>query len=47
MEKLRFMLIGCGRISKNHVAAAAANRDTCRLAVVCDPVRELAEKIDK
>ena len=44
MEKLRFMLIGCGRISKNHVAAAAANRDTCRLAVVCDPVRELAEK---
>ena len=44
MEKLRFMLIGCGRISKNHVAAAAANRDTCWLAVVCDPVRELAEK---
>lgn len=43
MEKLRFMLIGCGRISKNHIAAAAANKDTMTLAVVCDPVRERAE----
>ena len=43
MDKLRFMLIGCGRISKNHIAAAAANPDTMTLAVVCDPVRERAE----
>ena len=43
MEKLRFMLIGCGRISKNHIAAAAANQDSMTLAVVCDPVRERAE----
>ena len=44
MEKLRFMLIGCGRISKNHIAAAAANHETCELVAVCDPVVELAEK---
>lgn len=43
MQKLRFMLIGCGRISKNHIAAAAANTDTMELAVVCDPVLERAQ----
>ena len=44
MEKLRFMLIGCGRISKNHIAAAAANPKTMELCVVCDPVTERAEQ---
>ena len=44
MKKYRFALIGCGRISKNHVAAAAANRDIMELAAVCDPVTERAEK---
>lgn len=44
MKKYRFALIGCGRISKNHIAAAAANRDRMELAVVCDPVASCAEK---
>jgi len=44
MSKLRFALIGCGRISKNHIAAAIANQETMELAVVCDPVLENAEK---
>lgn len=44
MSKLRFALIGCGRISKNHIAAAIANQETMDLAVVCDPVLENAEK---
>ena len=44
MKKYRFLLIGCGRISKNHIAAAAANADCMELAAVCDPVRENAEK---
>lgn len=44
MKKLRFALIGCGRISKNHIAAAIANQETMELAVVCDPVLENAEK---
>ena len=44
MKQYRFALIGCGRISKNHIAAAAANRDIMTLAAVCDPVAERAEK---
>ena len=44
MKRYRFLLIGCGRISKNHIAAAAANRDRMELAAVCDPVRERAEQ---
>lgn len=44
MEKLRFALIGCGRISKNHIMAAAQNQEICELAAVCDPVLERAEQ---
>jgi UDP-N-acetyl-2-amino-2-deoxyglucuronate dehydrogenase len=44
MKKNRFALIGCGRISKNHIAAAIANSETMDLAVVCDPVQQNAEK---
>lgn len=44
MKKYRFLLIGCGRISKNHIAAAAANRTECELVGVCDKVESLAEK---
>lgn len=44
MGKLRFALIGCGRISKNHIAAAAQNQEICELAAVCDPVLERAEQ---
>ena len=44
MKKYRFALIGCGRISKNHITAAIANRDRMELAAVCDPVTERAEK---
>ena len=43
-EKMRFILIGCGRISKNHVVASAENRELCELAAVCDPVTERAEQ---
>jgi UDP-N-acetyl-2-amino-2-deoxyglucuronate dehydrogenase len=44
MEKLRFALIGCGRISKNHIAAAITNYEKMELTVVCDPVVSCAEK---
>ncbi|WP_416201122.1 MAG: Myo-inositol 2-dehydrogenase [Thermocaproicibacter melissae] len=44
MKQYRHALIGCGRISKNHIAAAIANRDIMVLAAVCDPVAERAEK---
>ncbi len=44
MKKYRFALIGCGRISKNHIAAATANQEIMELVAVCDPVTENAEK---
>lgn len=44
MKKYRFILIGCGRISKNHIAAAAANSDIMELVAVCDPLTEKAEQ---
>ena len=44
MNKLRFALIGCGRISKNHIVASAENKDICELVAVCDPVTERAEQ---
>lgn len=43
MSELRHALIGCGRISPNHITAAAANRDLIKLCAVCDPVAERAE----
>ena len=44
MNQIHHALIGCGRISKNHIAAAAANRDIMKLVAVCDPVTERAEE---
>ena len=35
MRKLRFLLIGCGRISKNHIAAAAANPESTASCARC------------
>ncbi len=40
---LKFLLLGCGRISPNHVKAIADNREKAALLAVCDPKRELAE----
>ena len=44
MKKLNFLLIGCGRISKNHVAAAAENAGLMELVAVCDLIEERAEE---
>jgi UDP-N-acetyl-2-amino-2-deoxyglucuronate dehydrogenase len=35
-RKIRFALVGCGRIAKNHIAAMNAHRDRCELVDVCD-----------
>lgn len=40
---LNFLLLGCGRISINHITAIAANREHARLTAVCDPKPGLAE----
>jgi len=40
LGKLRYGLIGCGRISPNHIAAVQANQDEIDLVAVCDIVPE-------
>ncbi|OFA09246.1 Gfo/Idh/MocA family protein [Duganella phyllosphaerae] len=35
-RKLRFALVGCGRIARNHFGALAQHADRCELAAVCD-----------
>jgi UDP-N-acetyl-2-amino-2-deoxyglucuronate dehydrogenase len=35
-RKLRFALVGCGRIARNHFAALAQHADRCELVAVCD-----------
>jgi UDP-N-acetyl-2-amino-2-deoxyglucuronate dehydrogenase len=45
MDKLKFALVGCGRIAAKHVEAAAANSDQIELAAVCDLVDERMQRI--
>ena len=42
MEKLHAVLIGCGRISKNHIEAMAANKDRANFIGFCDVIEERA-----
>ena len=43
--KLRYALIGCGRIAPNHIAAALNHADRLELAAVCDPRPERMEAV--
>lgn len=43
MDKLRFAIIGCGRISYKHVEALVKNREEAVLAAVCDVIEGNAE----
>lgn len=43
MDKLRFAIIGCGRISYKHVEALVKNREEAVLVAVCDVVEANAE----
>jgi predicted dehydrogenase len=44
MAKIKYALIGCGRISPNHIEAAKNNSDVIELAAVCDLIPENIEK---
>ena len=44
---LNFILIGCGKISSNHIKALAANKQEATLVAVCDPIAKLAEAAAK
>lgn len=43
MNKLRFAIIGCGRISYKHVEAIINNHKDCQLVATCDVIIENAE----
>lgn len=43
MKKLRFAIIGCGRISYKHVEALVNNKEESILAATCDVVKDYAE----
>lgn len=43
-RKVRFALVGCGRIAQNHFAAIAQHADRCELTDVCDPDAQALEK---
>jgi UDP-N-acetyl-2-amino-2-deoxyglucuronate dehydrogenase len=42
-RKVRFALVGCGRIAKNHFGSIARHADRAELVAVCDKVAERAE----
>lgn len=44
MGKLKFAIIGCGRISYKHIEALVNNKDQAELVAVCDIIKENAEK---
>ncbi len=47
-RKIRFALVGCGRISANHIASIEAHQDSCELVAACDiDASNLAKVVDK
>jgi len=44
-EKIRYALIGCGRIAPNHIAAALANADRLQISALCDVIPERMEAV--
>ncbi|MEG1676664.1 MAG: Gfo/Idh/MocA family oxidoreductase [Clostridia bacterium] len=44
-EKIRYALIGCGRISVNHIAAALKNTKDLEIVAVCDLVPAHMERV--
>ncbi|MFT5123598.1 MAG: UDP-N-acetyl-2-amino-2-deoxyglucuronate dehydrogenase [Kiritimatiellia bacterium] len=43
-KKIRIGLIGCGRISGNHIQAITDHADACELVAVCDPEKDRADE---
>ncbi len=44
-QKIRYALIGCGRIAPNHIAACMNNGKDIELCAVCDPIPERMESV--
>ena len=45
MARIKYALIGCGRIAPNHIAAAKSNEEKLELLAVCDIVSENCESV--
>ena len=46
-RKIRFALVGCGRISKNHIAAIEKHDENCELVDVCDNDQKALKSVAK
>ncbi len=46
MEKIKYALIGCGRISPNHIAAYNNNSDSLQLCAICDTDEAAMNELD-
>ena len=46
-EKLRYALIGCGRIAPNHIGAVHNMSDKLELTAVCDILPEHIDILDR
>ena len=46
-RKVRFALVGCGRISANHIAAISEHKTECELIAVCDSGPNLEAAVTK
>lgn len=44
-RKVRFALVGCGRIAKNHFGAIEKHADRCEIVDVCDIIPERVEEV--
>lgn len=44
-DTIRFALVGCGRISANHILALGTHREECELVSVCDTDRTARSRI--
>ena len=42
-RKIRFALVGCGRIAQNHLGAMREHADRCELVGVCDVRKDRAD----
>jgi UDP-N-acetyl-2-amino-2-deoxyglucuronate dehydrogenase len=43
-RRIRIALVGCGRISKNHIKAIAIHHDRAELVAICDTQQELLDQ---
>lgn len=44
-RRIRFALVGCGRIAKNHIDALRLHADQCEIVGVCDPDARAVEEV--